>query len=138
MDTFTLPVHSTEGLPPYGPPGCGKTLIGRAAAASLKAGGGVRPGRARYGYEGGQAAGDSRAFSRQGARDSEHVVGESERMVGISSPGPRSSGEGRCRIHCEAESILGTRRRLVHSTSPAPWYRCSVPRWMGSSRCAMW
>jgi proteasome-associated ATPase len=60
---------------------------------SLKAGGGVRPGRARYGHEGGQAAGDSRGLSpRQGARDFEYVVGGiGTDGPGSLRPGPRSS-----------------------------------------------
>src|SRR5712692_1045416 len=90
-----LQVHSTEGLPALWPSWLRKDLDRTSGSRqSLKAGGGVRPGRARW--EGEQAAGDSRGLSpRQGARDSEYVVGGiGADGPGSLRPGPRSSERG--------------------------------------------
>src|SRR5207247_1390588 len=88
-----LQVHSTEGLPALWPSRLRKDLDRTSGCCqSLKAGGRVRPGRARYGYEGGQAAGDSRGLCpRQAARDAVYVAGVSRG----DGPGTPRRGPGR-------------------------------------------
>ncbi|MFQ5579385.1 MAG: AAA family ATPase [Nitrospiria bacterium] len=92
-----------KGFLLYGPPGCGKTLIGKAAARSLT--------EKRSGTAGEKA--EACFFHIKGPEILNMWLGESERMVReIFSRARRKCDEGRLPFIFidEAESILGTRR----------------------------
>jgi proteasome-associated ATPase len=108
---FTQP----KGFLLYGPPGCGKTLIGQAAAASLS----KLVGESGQGASGTGPKGDKLPVTRgaflhvKGPEILNMWLGESERMVRdlfAQARARRSEGALPFIFIDEAESILGTRR----------------------------
>jgi len=108
---FTQP----KGFLLYGPPGCGKTLIGQAAAASLS----KLVGESGQGAPGTGTKGDKLPVTRgaflhvKGPEILNMWLGESERMVRdlfAQARARRSEGALPFIFIDEAESILGTRR----------------------------
>src|SRR6184192_3354624 len=101
--------HATpKGFLLYGPPGCGKTLIGKATAYNLTKQLGERTGTEMREY----------FMHVKGPEILNMWVGESERMVReIFSTAREKKGEGYMPFLFidEAESILGTRRASRHS-----------------------
>lgn len=110
-----------KGFLLYGPPGCGKTLIGKATAASLGRllaadGGPIRPGSTSEGSAGALAPITGGVFLHiKGPEILNMWVGESERMVRdlfAQARGHRKNGKLPFIFIDEAESILGTRRAI--------------------------
>src|SRR5438094_571719 len=108
-DLFRKFQHATpKGFLLYGPPGCGKTLIGKATAYNLTKQLGERTGTEMREY----------FMHVKGPEILNMWVGESERMVReIFATAREKKGEGYMPFLFidEAESILGTRRASRHS-----------------------
>src|SRR5256884_385275 len=108
-DLFRKFQHATpKGFLLYGPPGCGKTLIGKATAHNLTKQLGERTGTEMREY----------FMHVKGPEILNMWVGESERMVReIFATAREKKGEGYMPFLFidEAESILGTRRASRHS-----------------------
>src|SRR5881296_22065 len=109
VDLFKKFQHATpKGFLLYGPPGCGKTLIGKATAYNLTKQLGERTGTEMREY----------FMHVKGPEILNMWVGESERMVReIFATAREKKGEGLmpCLFIGEAESILGSRRASRHS-----------------------
>src|SRR6267143_1868482 len=109
VDLFKKFQHATpKGFLLYGPPGCGKTLIGRATAYNLTKQLGEKTGAPMKEY----------FMHVKGPEILNMWVGESERMVReIFATAREKRGEGFMPFLFidEAESILGTRRASRHS-----------------------
>src|SRR5205809_3419346 len=109
-DLFTRFQHATpKGFLLYGPPGCGKTLIGKATAHNL-----TKQLRDRAGTE-------MREYFMhvKGPESLDMWVGESDRMgreIFATAREQRGGGLLRLLFTPDAESILGTRRASRHST----------------------
>src|SRR5437588_5642630 len=121
VDLFKKFQHATpKGFLLYGPPGCGKTLIGRATAYNL-----TRQLREKTG-----ATMKEYFMHVKGPEILNMWVGESERMVReifATAREKRRDGFMPFLFIDEAESILGTRRASLHSnilSTPVPLF-CS-------------
>src|SRR6266576_1678188 len=108
-DLFKKFQHATpKGFLLYGPPGCGKTLIGKATAYNLTKQLGEKTGAEMQEY----------FMHVKGPESLKMWVGESERMVReIFATAREKRGEGFMPFLFidEAESVLGTRRASRHS-----------------------
>src|SRR5437868_1553395 len=108
-DLFTRFQHATpKGFLLYGPPGCGKTLIGKATAFNLTKQLGAKTGTEMREY----------FMHAKGPEILNMWVGESERLVSdILGTAREKRKEGFSPVHVldESESILGTRRASRYS-----------------------